>query len=115
MKSFLLLLLPTLAVIGLIAPANGTADSVRTASVVGVVTMPSGAAAADVPVMIEVTSRGVVSMTSTRTDARGRYGFRNVPAGQARVAARHRSGLHDSERFTLVGGTVARVPLSLHR
>jgi hypothetical protein len=115
MKSFLLFFLPLLAVVGLIAPASGTADAgVRTGSVVGVVTLPNGAPAADVPVVIEVTSGGVVMATQTRTDRAGRYGFRNLPAGQALVASRHR-GLQDSARFALRAGTVTRVHLQLHR
>ena len=115
MKSFLLCFLPLLAVVGLIAPVSGSGGSgVRTGSVVGVVTLPNGAPAADVPVVIEVTSGGVVMAAQTRTDRAGRYGFRDLPAGQALVASRHR-GLHDAERFALPAGTVTRVRLQLHR
>lgn len=115
MKSFLLFFLPVLAVVGLIAPVSGSADAgVRTGSVVGVVTLPNGAPAANVPVVIEVTAGGVVTASQTRTDRAGRFGFRSLPAGQALVAARHR-GLHDAERFALTAGTVTRVRLQLHR
>lgn len=114
MKRFLFLLLPLLAIAGLLAPALGSADSAaRAGTVVGVV-LAHGMPVADVPVMIEGSSGNVAYFATTRTDRAGRFHFRDVPPSRGVVRARAR-GLHDEAAFTIRAGEVVRLPLDLHR
>ena len=116
MKKILLLLLPILAVVGLAQSiAGATSAAGRTGFVVGMVSA-HGAPAAGAAVMLEVVlPDGRMWTAHARSDHRGHFRFRDVPAGLGVARARHPRGGHDEVRYLLAPDGVARVHLQLHR